>query len=152
MKKLMVMFAIFLMIAGGTVSSMKWFEVGPFENPKVEKVVKEEVEEVGKALFVDMEPLTVSIFDGNKVAATIQLEVKLQTRGQDNIITIKRNLPKFKDAFLADLHQFVPRMLREIERIDPLTIKRRLQIVADRVGGKGMVDDVLIQSLLDQPK
>jgi len=151
MKKLMIMFALFLMIAGATISGMKFANFGPFEEKKKGKVEKVEEEEEETALFVDMTPLVVTIFDGSSVAANIQLEVKLQTRGEKNIITIKRNLPKFKDAFLADLHQFVPRMLREIERIDPLTIKRRLQIVANRVGGKGLVDDVLIQSLLDQP-
>ena len=146
------MFALFLMIAGATISGMKFAEIGPFEGQDAAEAQAEEEDEEETALFVDMTPLVVTIFDGASVAANIQLELKLQTRGEDNIITIKRNLPKFKDAFLADLHHFVPRMLREIERIDPLTIKRRLQIVADRVGGKGLVDDVLIQSLLDQPR
>ena len=148
MKRLLIMFAMFLMFAGATISAMKWMAIGPFEEPDAPKVEKKVEEE--KALFVDVEPLTVTIFDGNKVATTFQLEIKLQTHGQDNIITIKRNLPKFKDAFLRDLHEFVPRMLAELERMDVPTLKKRLQLVADRVGGKGMVEDVLIQSLLDQ--
>ena len=62
-------------------------------------------------------------------------------------------LPQYKDAFLKDLHAFIPRMLSELGRIDLPTLKQRLQLVADRVAGeKGVVKGVLIQSLLDTPQ
>lgn len=154
MKKLVVAFAIFLMLAGATVSVLKWLEIGPFEDktmtPEEKAAAAAQAKaEAEKPLFVDMDPLLITVFDGDQVAATFQFEIKLETRGSDNLIKIKRNLPKFKDAFVRDLHEFVPRMLRELERLDVPTVKRRLVLRAHKVGGGELVKDVLIQSVID---
>jgi len=62
-------------------------------------------------------------------------------------------LPIYKDAFMRDMHSFIPRMLNEIGRLDLPTVKRRLQITADRVAGEpGIVKSVLIQSIVDTPQ
>ena len=39
-----------------------------------------------------------------------------------------------------------------MERVDVLIIKQRLQMVADKVAGKGLIQNVLVQSILDQPR
>lgn len=154
MKKLVVAFAIFLMLAGGTVSVLKWLEIGPFEDKTMTAEEKAAAAAKAKAdaakpLFIDMEPLLITVFDGEQIATTFQFEIKLETRGADNLVKIKRNLPKFKDAFVRDLHEFVPRMLRELERLDVQTVKRRLVLRAHKVGGGALVNDVLIQSVID---
>lgn len=153
MKKLLIVFVAVLLIAGATIGVMKWMELGPFAPPP--EALKEEAPkiEAPEALFVDMEPLMINVVEAGQIVTTIQMEVKLETVGNDNIIAIKRALPKYKDAFMKDLHAFIPRMLHEIERIDLPTVKQRLQLVADRVAGKpGIVKGVLIQSILDTPQ
>lgn len=155
MKKLVIAFAVFLMLAGATISVLKWLHIGPFQDKTLTAEQRAAAAVKAKAdarrpLFVDMTPLLISVFSGDQVAANIQLDVKLQTSGKDNLIEIKRNLPKYKDAFLKDLHAFIPRMLRDLQRLDIPTVKRRLLLVAHRVDGKKrLVDDVLIQSVLD---
>ncbi len=150
MKKIVIIFALVLLIAGATIGAMKFMGIGPFQDPN--KPVEEAKPKEEGALFVDMEPLIINVVQGGQVMATIQMEIKLECTGNENIITIKKLLPKLKNAFMQDLHAFVPRMLSEIERLDLPTIKDRLQMVADRVTPeKGMVRDVLIQSLLDTP-
>lgn len=153
MKKLVIIFVIVLLIAGITIGAMKWLELGPFAIPESEKAQQEAPKiDAPTALFVDMEPIIINVVEGGQVVTTIQMEIKLETEGNDNIIAIKRALPKYKDAFMKDLHAFVPRMIREIERLDLPTVKQRLQLVADRVAGKpGIVRGVLIQSILDTP-
>jgi flagellar basal body-associated protein FliL len=154
MKKLFIIFALVLLVAGITIGAMKWFGLGPFEKPEMAvEMDKAKAIEAPTALFVDVEPLMVNILQAGAVTATIQLEIKLETAGNENIIKIKRMLPTYKDAFLKDLHAFVPRMLSELGRIDLPTLMARLQLVADRVAGeKGIVNGVLIQSVLDTPQ
>lgn len=154
MKRLFLIFALVLLVAGATIGAMKWFGLGPFEKPEMaEEMDKAKKIEAPAALFVDVEPLLVNVVQGGAIATTIQLEVKIETAGNENIIRIKRMLPQYKDAFLKDLHAFVPRMLSELGHIDLPTLKKRLQLVADRVAGeKGIVKSVLIQSVLDTPQ
>lgn len=152
MKKLVILFGLLLMLVGGTVTSLKYLKVGPFvetEEEKKELVEEEEVEDNTK--FVDMDPLAISIFQGNAVAAIIQIQLKLETNGEDNVIKIKRIMPVINDAFLRDLHSFLPRLLRAEERLDILIIKQRLQLISDKVAGKGLIKNVLVQSVIDQP-
>lgn len=151
MKKLVILFGLLLMLVGGTVTSLKYLKVGPFVETEEEKkeVVEEEVEDTTK--FVDMDPLAISIFQGNAVAAIIQIQLKLETNGEDNVVKIKRIMPVINDAFLRDLHSFLPRLLRAEERLDILIIKQRLQLISDKVAGKGLIKNVLVQSVIDQP-
>ena len=150
MKKLVILFAMLLMLVGMSMTSLKYLNVGPFEDTEVvEEKIEKSVEDTTK--FVDMDPLAISIFQGNAVAATIQIQVKLETNGDDNVDKIKRLMPVINDAFLRDLHSFMPRLLKAEERIDILIIKQRLQLLSDRVAGKGLIKNVLVQSVIDRP-
>ena len=99
-----------------------------------------------------MEPMAIPVFRGNRVAATVQIQVKLETNDEDKADRIKKMMPIIIDAFVRDLHSFMPRLLRAEERIDVLIIKQRLQLISDRVAGKGTISNVLVQSILDQPR
>ncbi len=150
MKKLVILFAMLLMLVGMSVTSLKYLRVGPFKDTEaVEEKIEKQVEDTTK--FVDMDPLAISIFQGNAVAAIVQIQVKLETNGDDNVVKIKRIMPVITDAFLRDLHSFMPRLLKAEERIDILIIKQRLQLLSDRVAGKGLIRNVLVQSVIDQP-
>lgn len=154
MKKLIIIFVLVLLIAGGTVGVMKFLGLGPFHDPNAEQAEQKPKEiEAPEALFVDMEPIMINVMQGGAVMTTIQMEIKIETSGNENIIDIKRRLPVYKDAFMKDLHSFVPRMLNEIQRLDLPTIKQRLQLIAERIAEReGMINSVLIQSILDTPQ
>ena len=150
MKKLGILFFLLLMLVGLSMTSLKYLKVGPFEGTEeVEEEIEKPSEDTTK--FVDMDPLAISIFQGNAVAAIVQIQVKLETNGDDNVIKIKRLMPVINDAFLSDLHSFLPRLLKAEERIDMLIIKQRLQLISDRVAGKGLIKNVLVQSVIDRP-
>ncbi len=151
MKKLLLIFGLLVMLCGGTVSSLKYLKLGPFQGDEVvEEKPEEQVE--GTIMFVEMEPLAIPIFQGNRVAATVQIQVKLETNGKDNVKRIKRIMPVITDAFVRDLHSFMPRLLKAEERIDVLIIKQRLQLIGNKVAGKGLIKNVLVQSVIDQPR
>jgi flagellar FliL protein len=83
------------------------------------------------------------------VATTIQILVKLETSGGENESKLVRMMPRLSDAFLRDLFGALPRMLRNDEQLNVVVIKRRLQRVADKIVGPGLVDNVLVQSVTD---
>ena len=96
-----------------------------------------------------MEPLAIPIFQGNKVAATVQIQVKLETNGKSNV---KKIMPVITDAFVRDLHSFMQRLLKAKEQIDVLIIKQRLQLISNKAAGKGLIKNVLVQSVIDPPR
>ncbi len=151
MKKLLLILGLLVMLGGGTVSGLKFLKLGPFQGDEVvEDKPEEQVEDT--TLFVDMEPLAIPIFQGNRVAATVQIQVKLETNGKSNVEKIKQIMPVITDAFVSDLHSFMPRLLKAEERIDVLIIKQRLQLIGNKVAGKGLIKNVLVQSAIDQPR
>ncbi len=151
MKKFLVIFASLLMICGASTSTLKFMELGPFATKKaVEEVVKED-EDFVKSIFIDMEPILIPIFKDNAPAAKIQIQIKLETKSTENAIKIQRMMPRISDTFVQDLHGFMPRMLKDRERIDVFILKQRLKLISDRKFGKGLIEDVLVQSVVDTP-
>ena len=149
MKKLVIAVAIMLMLAGATISMLKWLGIGPFGDPA-------EVEATGTTPdeplhFVTMDVLVIPIFQGEKVAATVQIQLKLEATNLENASEIARLLPRLNDAFLRDLYGFIPRHLRKEERLDVVLIKDRLQMVGDKVAGPGVIKSVLVQAVLENP-
>lgn len=149
MKKLVIAVAIMLMLAGATISVLKWLGIGPFGDPA-------EVEATGTTPdeplhFVTMDVLVIPIFQGEKVAATVQIQLKLEAADVESASEIARLLPRLNDAFLRDLYGFIPRHLRKKERLDLALIKDRLQMVGDKVAGPGVIKSVLVQAVLENP-
>ncbi len=136
---------------------MQQMELGPFAK-EVELTPQEKAEIAAaaarkKALqpprYVTLEPLLIPRFQGDIVAATIPLQVQLETRG-DNESAITKQMPRLKDAYIRDLHSYVPRLLRKQKELDIGAIRRRLLIIGERTIGKGLIDGVLVQSALNR--
>ena len=126
MKKLLILVGALFLIAGGTVSVMKWMNLGPFQ----EKAAQQEEAPSEPTLLVDMEPLLIPIFQGDKVAATLQFQVKLETIGSENAAKIQYLMPKINDLFMRELYGFMPRLLKVIkeeQKIDFLGLLKEEQ-------------------------
>ncbi|MDP6572746.1 MAG: hypothetical protein QGI63_07385 [Rhodospirillales bacterium] len=153
MKKLVIIIAFFLVIAGAAVSVMKTMEIGPFAPTAV---AEGEGQEDGGAApkksgkdaprFIDVEPLNIPVFHEDSVAATVQIQLKLEAIGEENEEQINRLMPRINDAFLRDLHAFLPRLLKMEERINVVIIKKRLQIISERLMGPNLIHNILVQS------
>jgi len=149
MKKLMVSIAALLILLGGAVSVLKFLKMGPFQDEDVVEVVEKEPEV--KSIFIDMEPILIPVFQGNQVAAKIQIQIKLETKDKEKAIRIQRIMPKIANVFITDLHAFMPRLIKMQERVDVIILKERLKVIAERNLEKGLIDDILVQSVLDTP-
>ena len=172
MKKLLILVGALFLIAGGTVSVMKWMNLGPFQ----EMAAQQEEAPSEPTLLVDMEPLLIPIFQGDKVAATLQFQVKLETIGSENAAKIQYLMPKINDLFMRELYGFMPRLIKVIkeeQKIDflgllkkeqpkeeqqkagqqfhVLVINQRLKLISDKFIGPDLVTKVLVQSVINAP-
>ena len=147
-----MVFAVVLMFSGGTVGVMKWMQFGLFAPPPAEEG-EEPAAPKRKAgyvpRFVDAEPLNITIIQGNRARTVLQISVKLEVESESDSALVRRQMVRFTDAALRDLHDFIPRLLREVDRIEIGLLKERLQLIADKTYGKGMVKQILIQSVHD---
>jgi|TARA_B100000315_G_scaffold223256_1_gene227900 flagellar basal body-associated protein FliL len=156
-KILVIVLAVVILLAGGAVTLLQQMELGPFE-PEV-KLTPEQIAAAAaemarkKALepprFVTLEPLLIPIFQGDIVAATIQLQIQIETR-KGNVSKINKQMPRLKDAYIRDLHAYVPRLLRKQKDLDIASLKRRLFVIGERTIGKGLIDGVLVQSAMNR--
>ncbi len=151
MKKIAIAVAVMLMIAGATVSVLKWLSIGPFAEAEAEAVETEATGTSGEPLrFIAMDVLVIPIFQGENVVATVQIQLKLEAANVENESEIAHMLPRLNDAFLRDLYGFIPRHLRKEEHVNVALIKERLQMVGDKVAGPGVIKNILVQALLEQ--
>ncbi len=153
MKKLVIAFAVLFLLAGGTASILKYLAVGPFaksatpgvgDNAKVEKA---KVSEHKRPLYITMDPIQVPVFQNDTVAGTILINYKIEvlnTTDQSKVAAAKRQLG---DALIKDFSYYIPRTLRNNKTLDVTLIKYRIILVAERVLGKGVVNDALIQAM-----
>ena len=151
MKKLVIAAAVMLMLAGATVSVLKWLGIGPFGNGGAVETEATGMTPGEPPRFVTMDVLVIPVFQGEKVAATVQIQLKLEAGTVENASEIARLLPRLSDAFLRDLYGFIPRHRRKEERLDVALIKDRLQMVGDKVAGPGVIKSVLVQAVLENP-
>ncbi len=144
-------FAVVLMFSGGTIGVMKWMQIGLFAPPPAEEgATPAPARKSGQApRFVDADPLNVTIIQGNRPRTVLQISVKLEVASDDDASLVRRQMVRYTDAALRDMHDFLPRLLREVDRIEIGLLKDRLQLIADKTFGKGKVKQVLIQSVHD---
>lgn len=109
-----------------------------------------EKEEDSIKILIDMDPLSIPVFQGNKVAATVQINVKLVTNDEKKAERIKKIIPIIADAFISDLHGFMPRLLKDKKKIDYTIIKQRLQLISNKVAGKGTISNIIAKSVNEE--
>ncbi len=145
MKKILIIVVALIMLGGGGFSALKALKMGPFAEEG--EVAEEEAPPAEPPRIIEFDPLYLPIFRGDKVAATIQIQFRLETVGEENEARITKLLPRLNDAFLRDLYVFIPKLLKKTNQLDPKVIKKRLHQVGARVTGKGVITGVIVQSV-----
>ena len=112
MKKIVIAIAAFIMLAGASVSVMKTMEIGPFA--PVDGVAEAEPPPPpADPTTVEMEPLIIPIFHGDKIATTLQMEIHLETTVGEAEEKVRKYLPKVGDMFMRDLYAYLPRLIEK---------------------------------------
>jgi len=156
MKKLIIVFVVFIFLVGGTVGLLKYLAIGPFKKPPVDPAVAAAVAaEKAKAnkffkakpYYIKMDPIQVPVFQDNGVAGTILIHYKIEVTSLDNEHKVFKAKRQIGDALIQDFSYYIPRTLRNNKTLDVTLIKYRIMMIANRLLGKGIVNDALIQAM-----
>ncbi len=140
-KKLIIGVVALLVLAGGTTAAMKFLDFGPFAQvPLQDGMVSKKKKRV--PIFIDMEPLILSVIEDDKISKPLQIQITFETYGQDNATFLEQRLTKLKAEFFKDLYSFIPRLLKENNRLDVPILNERLKIVGTRLIGKNYIEGV----------
>ena len=97
-----------------------------------------------------LQPFNISVIRDGRVTRIITLVVNLETRGDANKTKIIADRYYLQDAFLRDMHGFASYQRADGQSIDPQMVKTRLLVISDRILGKNVVENVLVQSIFDR--
>jgi len=118
-KKIVIIFAVLLMLTGGTISVLKWLQIGPFSNST------------------------------EGIAGTILIELKVEAIGLENQEMITKLLPRLSNAFFKDLYVFIPQLIRRKIKLTTMVLSERMQKVADKLFGPDVLHKVIIVKVTD---
>ncbi len=151
MQKLVVpALAVILLLAGGSVGVMKWMQLGPFAPEEVAGEEETPAPRKGaQPRYVDIDPVNVAVIQNNRPRSIVQITVKLEVASEKDAAAVQKRMIRLTNALVTDLHDFLPRLLREVDHIELDLLRDRMQFVADKTLGKGLVKQVLIQSVHD---
>ena len=136
-KLLIIILGGFILLVAGGVTVMQQMGLGPFAKQKV--LTPEQLATIPPT-YVSLEPILIPIFRGQIIAATLKLDVKIATKANGDEI-IKKQIPRLTDAYVRDLHAYVPRVLRKKKKLelDMVSLGKRMKIISERTIGKGIV-------------
>ncbi|WP_419796849.1 MAG: flagellar basal body-associated FliL family protein [Terasakiella sp.] len=155
MKKAILFLVLLVVVAGATVGALYFLKLGPFEPKEAPQKTPEQIELEKKTTTttVAIKPFTIPMFQGERVAGSIQVQFALEVAlGQEEVV--KAKMVRLEDAYLRDLYVFMPRLLRNKDKLDIAALKKRLKRITYKVLGEEdskVVSDVLIQSVADNP-
>lgn len=146
-KKIVIIFSIFLMLSGGTISVLKWLQIGPFA-PETEDEMKAEEDVADEPpVAIAMDDLYISILIEDRVAATVMIKLNVEVIGQENEDKVNKLLPRLSDAFFKDLYVFIPRVIRRQNKLSAEILTERLMMVSHKVMGANVINNVVIEEL-----
>ncbi|MBT4933718.1 MAG: hypothetical protein HOL66_12240 [Rhodospirillaceae bacterium] len=147
-KKVVIIFSVFLMLSGGTVSVLKFLQIGPFEQVSEEdlKAEEEAIPDV-PPVVIAMDDLYISILAEDRVAATVMIKLNLEVIGKENEEKVTKLLPRLGDSFFKDLYVFIPRVIRRQNKLNTDILTERLMMIGEKVMGPNVINNVIIEEV-----
>jgi hypothetical protein len=101
-------------------------------------------------VYVKLPPIVLPVFSGNRVTRQAGLAVTLElVKGKSAAADVEPKQRQLTDAFITDLYG-VYELRGDADRIiDPALVKETLQGAGDRILGKGVIQQVLIQQAFE---
>ncbi|MBI5163308.1 MAG: flagellar basal body-associated protein FliL [Magnetospirillum sp.] len=138
----------FLMMVGAVVGGFYFWGIDPLAKLGI---VIGKVPELGDKppaslppSYVDFGLLIVPVIQDRQVRFQAELILRLEVPFEKREV-VAANLPRLQHAFLQDLIQFLPLVLRDSNGLEQDAVRRRLVLTSERVMGAGMVKDIIIE-------
>jgi flagellar FliL protein len=147
MKKIVIIVVVILLLAGGGYAAWKFLWSGKGgESPAA---ATEEGQQQNGPLYIDMDPLIISITREDRVVKYTSLAIKLEVNGPAAKAKVEKFMPYVRDAFLKRLTVTLSRG-DPSQPYDPEKLKRQLMAESENVLGPDMVKDVLISATAER--
>lgn len=151
MKKVIIIIVLLLVAGGGTLGGMAVMGMGPlasFVQDMPETPPKVEPPPPPASRMIDVDTLGIPVIDGGIVTRRIFLNVQIEV-APENADKIKALMPRLQNAFLQELLVYMPRHLRDRDKIDPILLQQQLLLTARKVAGN-QVRSVNLKNFVEQ--
>ncbi len=149
MIRLIFIVVAFLLMIGGVLGGLYYWGVDPLAKLGIHLGLTPEVPAAKPVVvlpsYVDFGLLLVPVIQEREVKHQAEMILLLQVI-PDKKDDVAQELPRLQAGFLEDMMEFLPMSLRDRGDLDLDTIRSRLQAVADRVLGRGVVKAVIIEN------
>ncbi|MCR9219585.1 MAG: hypothetical protein NXI21_05100 [Alphaproteobacteria bacterium] len=145
MKKLLIFGLLGLLLLGGGGGAYWWFML----RDAGEEAAEAEPPPQDPPVFLELDSLTIPVIRSGSIVKYVLLKITLEVEDQGARDEVVDRMPRLKDAFLRDLHDYFASIPLD-SPVNVRTVKQRLQRVADRQAGPGVVKDVLIQGAFEK--
>ena len=98
--------------------------------------------------YVQLDPLAAPVIGGGKVRYNVMLTLSVEVADQAQKPEIARLMPRLRDAMLMELYARPVTRDDESGRIDLVSVKERMFVVAQEIVGKKVVRDLLVVSAI----
>lgn len=150
MKKLIILLVLLALAGGGVLGGMAVMGMGPlakYMTPK-EDVPTAAPPPPPAARLIDIETIGVPIIEGSAVTRRIFFNLQLDV-APENAEAVKAVLPRVQSAFLQELLIYLPRHLRDRDKLDTTLVQQQLLLSARKVAGS-RVRGVMIKNFNEQ--
>lgn len=106
-------------------------------------------EEFVPPIFVALEPITVPIIRDGQLSHHVQVDITLEVASEEARLLVVEEMPRLRDAFIAQLHGLLPLRRGTAEGFQPDYYKPRLMQVSEQILGPGQVQAILIQGVFE---
>lgn len=149
---LLIVFALVLAIAGG-VAGLIHFGILPDYTGLIRPPVETEAEPPPpprvEPVFQHLTPFLIPIIRNGQIERSLYIGLRLQVNPEKGS-QVAMYHSRLHDAYMRLLFDLVPKQMERRETLDLAAMKVRLQEVADRLMGKGMVEEVMFQAVFER--
>jgi hypothetical protein len=151
MKRLIIIILVVIVLAGLAAGASIYLHVGPLANvmqPKTPPAPPPPPPPPAHQMVV-VGSFSVPVIQDHGISRSVGIDIGLDVLVADQP-KVEAVLPLITNAFTLSLFEIVPGHSDAHSDADKKAIHDRLMLVADRIVGKGLVQDVVIRSIYDR--
>lgn len=153
-RMLAIVFALVLALAGG-VAGLIHLQILPDFTGVIRPMVVAQGEELPppaprvEPIFQHLTPFMIPVIRNGEIERSMYIGLRLRIQaGQDG--QVKMHQARLHDAYMRLLYDLVPKQMERGDSLDLVEIKEKMQEVADRLVGVGVVEEVLYQAVFER--
>ncbi|MDF1790648.1 MAG: flagellar basal body-associated FliL family protein [Thalassobaculaceae bacterium] len=156
--KIVIILVVLLALLGGGLFGVSSFAPHLLPPPVLallgielpEQTESEEKAKPEHTALIDIDPLTIPIFEDGDVTKFLVMDILLEVEFGENQAYVNQQMPRIIDALITHVHALASLDI-EPGISDRQFLKERLLAKLNQVLGKGVVVNILFQNLFERP-